>query len=70
MRNIKLLDYDKWPTKPVQKNFYNKRVRVKNFKIGEWVLRKNKASHLEPLGKLSVTWEGPYKVVGTHRYGA
>lgn len=37
------------------KNFYNKRVRIKNFKVGEWVLRKNEASHSEPLGKISVT---------------
>lgn len=47
-----------------KENFYNKRVRIKNFKVGEWVLRKNEASHSEPLGKISVTWEGPYKIVG------
>lgn len=48
------------------KNLYNKQVSVKNFKIGEWVLSKNEASHWDPPGNLSVTWKGPYKLVGTH----
>ena len=51
-------------------NYYNRQVRVKNFKDREWVLRKNESGHTEPLGKLSVTWEGPYKIVEAHKNGA
>lgn len=29
-------------------NFYNMRVRVRNFKVEEWVLRKNDSSHGQP----------------------
>lgn len=33
-----------------------------NFKVGEYVLRDNKASRAEPTGKLIVNWEGPYQI--------
>ena len=52
------------------KNYYNCQVWVKNFKVGEWVIRKNDSSHAEPLETLSVTWEGPYKIVEAHKNGA
>ncbi|KAL7615742.1 hypothetical protein Lser_V15G00846 [Lactuca serriola] len=52
------------------KNYYNRQVRVKNFKVGKWMLRKNESSNAEPLGKLSVNWEGPYKIVESHKNGA
>ena len=51
-------------------NYYYHHVRAKNFKVGEWVLRKNESIQAEPLGKLSVTWEGPYKIVEAHKNGA
>ena len=51
-------------------NYYNRQVRVKNFKVGEWVLRKNESHHAKPLGKLSVMWEGTYKIVEDHKNGA
>lgn len=38
-------------------NYYNMCVRVKNFKVGEWVLRKNKSSHAQPQGKIRVVWK-------------
>lgn len=56
--------------KACTKNYHNMRVQMKNFNVGEWVLRKNESSHAQPQGKLSVTWEGPYKIVETHQNGA
>ena len=52
------------------KNYYNRQVRVKKLKVREWVLRKNESNHAKPLGKLSVMWEGPYKIVEDHKNGA
>ena len=40
---------------------------MKNFKEGEWVLRKNEYNHAQDHGKLSVTVKGPYKIIETHR---
>ena len=33
-------------------------------------MRMHEASLAEPLGKLSPTWEGPYKVVEAHEKGS
>nr|GEV09654.1 reverse transcriptase domain-containing protein [Tanacetum cinerariifolium] len=49
--------------KAKMKQYYNKRVRPISFKVGEYVYRKNKASRVENLGKLGLTWEGPYQIV-------
>ncbi|KAL0313600.1 UNVERIFIED_CONTAM: hypothetical protein Sradi_5759300, partial [Sesamum radiatum] len=43
-------------------NSYNKRVRARNFQVGDLVLRR--VDTLKPVGKLDPTWEGPYKVTG------
>ncbi|GJS46392.1 reverse transcriptase domain-containing protein [Tanacetum coccineum] len=43
--------------------YYNKKVRHVQFKVGEFVLRKNEASRIANTGKLGPTWEGPYKVI-------
>ncbi|GJU11400.1 reverse transcriptase domain-containing protein [Tanacetum coccineum] len=39
--------------------YYNKKVRHVQFKVGEFVLRKNEASRDATTGKLGTTWEGP-----------
>ena len=50
---------------------FNKRVKPRQFKIGDWVLR-NVSIATQDLakGKLGPTWEGPYKVVQSHQQGA
>ncbi|GKB27124.1 hypothetical protein Tco_0866525 [Tanacetum coccineum] len=47
-------------------NYYNQRVHYKQFKVGEFVLRKNKLSKAENTSKLGPKWEGPYEVVETY----
>ena len=43
----------------------------RQFKIGDWVLRKVMGNTLVPGdGKLGPNWEGPYKVVGLAGKGA
>ncbi|GJY82758.1 hypothetical protein Tco_0496134 [Tanacetum coccineum] len=44
--------------------YYNKKVRHVQFKVGEFVLRKNKVSRAANTCKLGPTWEGPYKQKG------
>ena len=44
--------------------YYNQRVKLKRFHIGDLVLRKVTLATKDPTqGKLGLTWEGPYKVV-------
>ncbi|GJZ98862.1 hypothetical protein Tco_0671315 [Tanacetum coccineum] len=43
--------------------YYNKKVRHVQFKVGEFVLRKNEVSRAANTCKLGPTWEGPYKVI-------
>ena len=44
--------------------FWNKHIRERQFKVGDWVLRKVFQNTEESRdGKLSQTFEGPYKVV-------
>ncbi|GJV71672.1 putative ribonuclease H-like domain-containing protein [Tanacetum coccineum] len=50
--------------------YYNKKVRHVQFQVGEFVLRKNKASKAANTGKLGPTWEGPYKVIHAFQSGA
>ena len=50
---------------------YNKTVHPRQFKIGDWVLRKVMGNTLVlEDGKLGPNWEGPYKVVGLAGKGA
>jgi ribonuclease HI len=51
--------------------YFNRKVRPRSFKIGDWVLRKVTIATKDPTqGKLGPTWEGPYRVVKCHRQGA
>lgn len=56
--------------KKIVERYYNQRVKNKVFWVGDYVLRKNGVSHAQPRGKLSQTWEGPYKVVEAHHNGS
>ena len=51
---------------------YNRNVRIKAFKVGEWVLRKTFQNTVNPVdGKMAPQWEGPYlitEVVGQGAY--
>ncbi|KAL0411461.1 UNVERIFIED_CONTAM: hypothetical protein Slati_3735800 [Sesamum latifolium] len=49
-------------------NSYNKRVKARNYQVGDLVLRR--ADVLKPVGKLDPTWEGPYKITGIIGRGA
>ncbi|XP_021971951.1 uncharacterized protein LOC110867121 [Helianthus annuus] len=42
--------------------YYNARAKLYKFKVGDFVLRNNDASHVEAPGKLTPKWEGPYRV--------
>ncbi|XP_071698944.1 uncharacterized protein [Rutidosis leptorrhynchoides] len=50
--------------------YYNRRVRERSFRPGDYVWRNNNASRVEDLGKLGPNWEGPYEVVGALGNGA
>ena len=50
---------------------YNKNIRVKTFKKGDWVLRRVFQNTKEArLGKLGPNWEGPYKITKIISQGA
>jgi ribonuclease HI len=43
--------------------YYNTRVKLRRFEVGDWVLRKVSQATKDPSqGKLGPNWEGPYKV--------
>ena len=51
--------------------YYNKRVRLCTFVLGDFVMRDNEASNAEKPRKLAPKWEGPYvinTVVGKGAY--
>ncbi|GKV00762.1 hypothetical protein SLEP1_g13399 [Rubroshorea leprosula] len=51
--------------------FYNKRVRARQFQVGDLVLRKAGLTNLHShMGKLAPNWEGPYMVVQVKRPGS
>ena len=51
--------------------YYNRRVKLKKFNIGDLVLRKvTPATKDLAQGKLSPNWEGPYRVVHYSRQGS
>uniref|UniRef100_A0A2N9FT45 Uncharacterized protein n=1 Tax=Fagus sylvatica TaxID=28930 RepID=A0A2N9FT45_FAGSY len=50
--------------------YYDRRVKHREFKVGDLVLRKVTFATKDPTqGKLGPTWEGPYRVVKFHRRG-
>ncbi|XP_070019257.1 uncharacterized protein [Nicotiana sylvestris] len=49
--------------KQVIERYYNRKARLKFFKIGDFVLKKVfQSTKAANAGKLSPTWEGPYRV--------
>ncbi|KAH9703019.1 BED-type domain-containing protein [Citrus sinensis] len=51
--------------------YYNKNVRVRQFRAGDWVLRKVNQNTRDPNhGTLGPKWEGPYRVIRTTGLGA
>ena len=51
--------------------YYNQRVKLKRFNIGDLVFRKVTTATKDPTqGKLGPTWEGPYKVVHYSHQGS
>ena len=52
------------------KRWHDKRIKPKEFKIGDKVLVFNSRVKLFGHGKLRSKWEGPYLVVGTSTHGA
>ena len=41
---------------------FNKRVKHKNIKAGDWVLKQARQNVSDPRGKFRPNWEGPYLV--------
>nr|XP_009766566.1 PREDICTED: uncharacterized protein LOC104217919 [Nicotiana sylvestris] len=57
--------------KQVIERYYNRKARLRYFKIGDYVLKKVfQSTRAANAGKLSPTWEGPYKVHGIAGKGA
>ncbi|GKD89152.1 reverse transcriptase domain-containing protein [Tanacetum coccineum] len=50
--------------------YYNKKVQHLQFKVGEFVLRRNEVSRAANTSKLRPTWEGPYKFIQAFQNGA
>ena len=49
--------------KQVIERYYNRKERLRFFKIGDFVLKKVfQSTKVTNLGKLSPTWEGPYRI--------
>ncbi|GKE61365.1 hypothetical protein Tco_1511732 [Tanacetum coccineum] len=51
-------------------NEENDRVHHKQFRAGEFILRKNEVSKTESTGKLGPKWKGPYEVIEAYGTGA
>ena len=50
---------------------YNKGIKNKEFILGDLVLRKVLGNTLDPtMGKLGLTWEGPYRITSIAGVGA
>ena len=51
--------------------YYNKNVRVRQFRTGDWVLRKVNQNTRDPNhGALGPKWKGPYRVIRATGPGA
>jgi hypothetical protein len=51
--------------------YFDKKVKFREFKIGDWVLRNVNLITREPVGrKMAQRWEGPYRIVSTSKNGA
>ena len=50
--------------------YYNTKVKLRHFEVGDWVLRKvTQATKAPSRGKLGPNWESPYKVIQYYRKG-
>uniref|UniRef100_A0A2N9H429 Reverse transcriptase domain-containing protein n=1 Tax=Fagus sylvatica TaxID=28930 RepID=A0A2N9H429_FAGSY len=50
--------------------YYNTKVKLRRFEVGDWVLRKVTQATKDPSqGKLGPNWEGPYKIIQYYRRG-
>lgn len=50
--------------------YFDKKVKLREFEFGDWVLRKVNLMTREPAdGKLAQKWEGPYKIVSSSKNG-
>ncbi|GJV30777.1 reverse transcriptase domain-containing protein [Tanacetum coccineum] len=67
-RELAAIREAKYKTKLEQ--YYNMKVHLTSFKLGEFVFQKNKASRVEDQGKLGPKWEGPYKVPEAYQNGS
>ncbi|XP_070017430.1 uncharacterized protein [Nicotiana sylvestris] len=57
--------------KQVMERYYNRKTRLRYFKIGDFVLKKVfQSTKAANTGKLSPFWEGPYKIYGIAGKGA
>ena len=50
--------------------FYNARIKSREFRVGDLVLRKVQPTEKKPIKKLDALWEGPYRVVQVIKPGA
>ena len=57
--------------KEAMATYYDKKVKVRRFDIGDLVLRKVSQATKDPSqGKLGPAWEGPYEVIHHSREGS
>ena len=57
--------------KEAMARYYNRKVKVRMFNIGDLVLRKVSQATKDPSqGKLGPAWEGPYEVIRHSREGS
>ena len=57
--------------KETMAKFYNRKVKLRRFNIGDLVLRKISHATKDPSqGKLGLAWESPYEVIRHSREGS
>ena len=78
-RQIQLAELDEWREKAYHssklykertRRWHNKRIKIKQFKVGDKVLLFNTRIRLFGHGKLRSKWEGPYLVLAAADHGA
>jgi hypothetical protein len=77
-RKIQIVELEEWREKAYHsaklykertKRWHNKRIKIKQFKIGDMVLLFNSHIHLFGHGKLRSKWKGPYLGLHAVDYG-
>jgi hypothetical protein len=78
-RKIQITELEEWRKKAYHsaklykertKRWHDKRIKIKQFKLGDRVLLFNSHVHLFGHGKLCSNWESPYLVLHTVDHGA